>query len=101
MLTKEQIKLIVSCVTVKPQPEDNQINESNADVFSIDDRINQQLDGYKQNNVGCVAIGDRGIIPLTEVDNFGKNKEFTDMINICNSYIKPEIKVKTLKKSNC
>ncbi len=101
MLTKEQINLIVSCVTVKPQPENNQMSNSDLNVFSINTRINQQLDGYKQSNVGYVAIGDRGIIPLTEVDNFGKNKEFADMINICNSYIKPKIKVKTLKKENC
>ena len=100
MLTKEQINLIVSYVTVKPKSENNQINGSNVDVFSIDDRINQQLDGYKQSNVQCVAIGDRGLMPVNN-ENFNKSKEFTDMINICNSCIKPKIKVKTLKKSNC
>lgn len=100
MLTKEQINLIISYVSNKAHAEDNSIIETDENVFNIDDRINEQLDGYKQSNVEYVAIGDRGIIPLNEEDNFGQNREFRDMINICSSYARPKIKVKTLAKEN-
>lgn len=96
MLTKEQIDLIISYVSTIENGENNSLIEPSEDVFSIDDRISQQLDGYKQSNIEYVAIGDRGIIPLTEKDNFGQNREFKDMMNICSSYARPKIKVKEL-----
>lgn len=100
MLTKEQIDVIVSYVSTRANEKSNSIIEPSEDVFSIDDRISRQLDGYKQSNVGYVAIGDRGLIPLTEEDNFGQNREFRDMMNICSSFVKPKIKVKALAREN-
>lgn len=100
MLTKEQINLIISYVSTKANEENHSIIETGEDVFSIDDRINQQLAGYKQSNVEYVAIGDRGIIPLNEEDSFGQNREFRDMMNICSSYARPKIKVKALAREN-
>lgn len=101
MLTKEQINLIVSYVSTRANQEDNYLNKDDENIFSIDTKINKQLDDYKQINVRCVAIGDRGIMPISEDDHFDRNKEFTDMMNICNSYTKPEIKVKSLKRKFC